>query len=268
MFASFAPAALTVPIRDTVNLDESDIALGNALTLGGTAFCRIMLGYLCDAYGPKNVMLVTLVVTGLPLFCITLVNGPIGVYSAHIVRRSRQQLCLGHIICRPLIGLSMGCQTVSLCWCSLTFADDIVGTASSTTLGLAESGFGAAQLLLPVLFVWISRTVEPLVAWRVALLVPGILQMIVFFYVLLATKEPRNRRHLSTHSSRRTGEQGPRKRWILAVKNYRTWVFMLLYGIVLGIGLSIYNIITSYYFDNFDIRSTSIDALICFSVSV
>ena len=84
MFASFAPAALTVPIRDTVNLDESDIALGNALTLGGTAFCRIMLGHLCDVYGPKIVMLVTLVVTGLPLLGITLVDGPTGACSAHI----------------------------------------------------------------------------------------------------------------------------------------------------------------------------------------
>ena len=153
----------------------------------------------------------------------------------------------------------MGCQTVSLCWCSLTFADDIVGMANSTTLGLAESGFGAAQLLLPTLFILISQTVEPLVAWRVALLVPGILQMVIFIYVLLATKDPLGGRHPSVHSSRRAGGRESRKTWKVAVKNYRTWVFMLLYGIVLGIGLSIYNIITSYYFDNFDIRSASID---------
>ena len=92
MFASFAPAALTVPIRDTVNLDESDIALGNALTLGGTAFCRIMLGYLCDAYGPKIVMLTMLVTTGLPFHLITLVNEPIG--KAHHKNILNMSCCL------------------------------------------------------------------------------------------------------------------------------------------------------------------------------
>ena len=254
MFASFAPAALTVPIRDTVNLDESDIALGNALTLGGTAFCRIILGYLCDAYGPKIVMLTMLVTTGLPFHLITLVNEPIGKAPSQ-KHPQHELLSLGHIICRPLIGLSMGCQTVSLYWCSSMFSDDIVGAANSTMLGLSEMGYGVAQLLLPAMFVSFSENLEPFVAWRVTLLVPGMLQLIVFVYVLLATQDRPDEQQPSHLPEDSKSGSGQHQRWMMAIQNYRTWVFMLLCGIVLGIGLSIYNIITSYYFDNFEVRS-------------
>ena len=135
------------------------------------------------------------------------------------------------------------------------FSDDIVGAANSTMLGLSEMGYGVAQLLLPAMFVSFSENLEPFVAWRVTLLVPGMLQLIVFVYVLLATQDRPDEQQPSHLPEDSKSGSGQHQRWMMAIQNYRTWVFMLLCGIVLGIGLSIYNIITSYYFDNFEVRS-------------
>jgi NNP family nitrate/nitrite transporter-like MFS transporter len=60
---------------------------------------------------------------------------------------------------------------------------------SSSVAGWGNTGAGAALLLMPLLFEAWSRVVAPDIAWRIAIFVPGVLQLLLGVLVLIATDD-------------------------------------------------------------------------------
>jgi nitrate/nitrite transporter NarK len=55
--------------------------------------------------------------------------------------------------------------------------------------GWGNTGAGAALLLMPLLFEAWSRVVFPDIAWRIAIFVPGVVQLVLGVLVLTATDD-------------------------------------------------------------------------------
>ena len=235
-FATFAPAALLVVIRDDVNLTRTDLGAASISSLLGSIFSRIVVGSVCDSYGPRYAH------AFLQLLCSCATLGMAIVLSSE-----------GFIICRLVIGFSLATFVSCQFWCTVLFSVRIVGTVNAVAAGWGNAGAGLAHLLLPFLYLAFTHSVSDFVAWRLCFIVCALGQVLIGTLVLLFGQDlpEGNYREL-----RKEGHIGTPRPWMqlqAAVCNYRTWILTMSYGLSFGVELTVDNIIVQYLFDQFDL---------------
>lgn len=162
-FAWFACAPLMPVIAGEFHLTKDQIANINIAAVAITILVRLIVGPLCDKYGPRKTYTALLIIGSIPVF---------GVASANSYE--------SFLFFRLLIGAIGASFVITQYHTSIMFAPNVVGTANATTAGWGNAGGGATQALMPLMLAaLVMFGVEQAMGWRVALVVPGVLMLIV-----------------------------------------------------------------------------------------
>ncbi|MFH7809309.1 MFS transporter [Acinetobacter sp. BSP-153] len=238
-FAWFACAPLMPVIKGEFNLTKDQIANINIAAVAITILIRLIVGPLCDKYGPRKTYTALLILGSIPVF---------GVASANTYE--------SFLFFRLLIGAIGASFVITQYHTSVMFAPNVVGTANAAAAGWGNAGGGATQALMPlILGAILMFGVEQAMGWRIALLVPGIMMVIVGMLYWKFTQDcPQgNFKELRAQGIEvGSGKKGGTAILLQAARNYRVWILFVSYGACFGIEIFIHNIAAMYYTDHFN----------------
>ncbi len=237
-FAWFACAPLMPVIAGEFHLTKDQIANINIAAVAITILVRLIVGPFCDKYGPRKTYTALLIIGSLPVF---------GVASANSYE--------SFLFFRLLIGVIGASFVITQYHTSIMFAPNVVGTANAATAGWGNAGGGATQALMPLLLAaLVMFGVEQTLGWRIALIVPGIMMIIVGALYWKFTQDcPQG----NFKELRAAGVQvGSEKKGGMAIllhaaRNYRVWILFGAYAACFGIEIFIHNIVAMYYVEHF-----------------
>ena len=237
-FAWFAAAPLMPLIRAEFGLTKDQIANINIASVAVTILVRLIIGPLCDKYGPRRAYTWLLLVGALPVFGLAFAKS----YEVFLFFR----LCIG------AIGASF---VITQYHTSVMFAPNVVGTANATVGGWGNAGGGAAQSLMPlVVAAVLSLGVEQAFGWRVAMFVPGVAMVVMAFVYARYTQDTPQGDIVDLRAQGivlEGGKKGGMAIFLQACRNYRVWMLAATYGACFGVEIFIHNIAASYYVDRF-----------------
>ena len=243
-FAWFAAAPLMPIIKDQFGLSKDQIANINIASVAVTILVRLIVGPLCDKYGPRRTYTWLLAIGSLPVFGLAFSQS----YETFLFFR----LCIG------AIGASF---VITQYHTSVMFAPNVVGTANATVGGWGNAGGGAAQSLMPLIVAAVvSLGVEKAFGWRVAMFVPGVAMVIMAFIYARYTQDTPQGDIIDLRArgiSIDTGKKGGMAIFLQAARNYRVWMLAMTYGACFGVEIFIHNIAASYYVDQFGLSLQS-----------
>lgn len=232
-FGWFGIAPLMPIVREQLHLDKSQIGNITIASVSATIFARLLIGRLCDTLGPRLSYTILLVLGAIPVMAIGLANS----YETFLLFR----LAIGSI------GASF---VITQFHTSVMFAPNIVGTANAVAGGWGNLGGGVTQLIMPLIaaaFVGLGLTSKP-DSWRYAMLVPGLILLVMAFVYYRYTKDTPQGNYADIQRATKEKKKGT---FLLAMKDYRTWILALAYAACFGIEITIDNVAAIYFVDNF-----------------
>ena len=222
------------------------------LAVSGTVFARLLIGKLCDKYGPRLCYTWLLMLGAIPVVLCGLVVTP-----------------LQFLICRLFIGFIGASFVITQVHTSLMFAPNIVGTANATSAGWGNLGGGANRLGMPLIAAAVvSFGIADADAWRYSMVIAGIvcfLMGIVYYFFTQDTPEG------NFKDLRASGEMVSTKKdqvgFTTVIKDYRTWILFVVYAACFGIELTVYGTMDDYLQNTFQLeRATAGNIVLSFAL--
>jgi MFS transporter, NNP family, nitrate/nitrite transporter len=237
-FAWFACAPLMPVIKGEFGLTKDQIANINIAAVAVTILVRLIIGPLCDRFGPRKAYTGLLLVGALPV---------LGVAAS--------QSYESFLFFRLLIGAIGASFVITQYHTSVMFAPNVVGTANAAAAGWGNAGGGATQALMPLILAAVLYLgVDAAYGWRVALLVPGVLMLVMAFFYWRYTQDCPQGNYAELRARGVAVEGGKKGGWAIfkqASANYRVWLLFVTYGACFGVEIFIHNIAAMYYVDRF-----------------
>ncbi|WP_333820511.1 MFS transporter [Ohtaekwangia sp.] len=237
-FGWFGIAPLMPIVRKDLALTQAQVGNIIIASVSITIFARLLFGWLCDKIGPRICYTVLLIFGSLPVMLIGLSNS----YESFLLFR----LAIG------VIGASF---VITQYHTSVMFAPNIVGTANATVAGWGNMGGGVTLMVMPLIFAaFVGAGYIDASAWRYSMVVPGAALFIMgFVYYFFTQDTPEGnlsdlRKKDAQYKARKGDEKGS---FLTACRDYRVWMLFLAYGACFGIEITIDNIATLYFVDNF-----------------
>ncbi|HMC01035.1 MAG TPA: MFS transporter [Flavobacteriaceae bacterium] len=210
------------------------------LAVTGTVFARLLIGKLCDKYGPRLCYTWMLILGAIPVILIGFVQTP-----------------LEFLICRLFIGFIGASFVITQVHTSIMFAPNVVGTANATSAGWGNLGGGANRLGMPIIAAAVVSLgiAEAENAWRYSMIIAGIicfLMGIVYYFFTQDTLEG-NYKDLKKKGElqfTRKDEVG----FLEVLKDYRVWILFIVYAACFGIELTVYGTMDDYLQNTFQLE--------------
>ncbi|MCX4145081.1 MULTISPECIES: MFS transporter [Paraburkholderia] len=237
-FAWFACAPLMPLIKREFGLSVDQVANINIAAVAVTILVRLLIGPLCDRYGPRRI------------YCGLMLAGVFPVLGAALSTSYESFL-----LCRLCIGAVGACFVISQYHTSMMFAPNVVGTANAATAGWGNTGAGAAQALVPLLLAAVMALgAAQSSAWRLALMVPGLAMPVMAIFYWRFTQDCPQGNFAELRSRGIAIEGGKKGGWAsfrAACTNYRVWMLFTTYAACFGVEVFIHNVAAIYYVDHF-----------------
>ncbi|GGA19304.1 MFS transporter [Acinetobacter modestus] len=226
-------------IAGEFHLTKDQIANINIAAVAITILVRLIVGPLCDKYGPRKTYTTLLLLGSIPVFGVALANS----YESFL-------------FFRLLIGAIGASFVITQYHTSIMFAPNVVGTANATSAGWGNAGGGATQALMPLLLsALVMFGVEQAMGWRIALIVPGVMMVIVGLLYWKFTQDcPQGdfKELRAQGFAAGSDKKGGIAILMHAARNYRVWILFCSYAACFGIEIFMHNIIAMYYVEHFN----------------
>jgi NNP family nitrate/nitrite transporter-like MFS transporter len=247
-FAWFGIAPLMSVVREELQLSKEQIGWCIIGSVAVTILARLLVGWLCDRFGPRITYTWLLLLGSIPVM---------GIGLAHSYET--------FLLFRVLIGAIGASFVITQYHTSLMFAPNCVGTANATTAGWGNLGGGVTQLVMPLIYAALIGTLGFSTAsgWRISMLISGgvcALAGVAYWFLTQDTPEGNYRELRAAGKLCRKSAQGT---FLEACRDHRVWALFIVYGACFGIELTINNVAVLYFVDYFDEfkRMNSVDAL-------
>ena len=239
-FGWFGIAPLMPIIRKDLGLTQGQVGNIIIASVSITIFARLFIGWLCDKIGPRICYSILLILGSIPVMMIGFSHS----YESFLLFR----LAIG------VIGASF---VVTQYHTSVMFAPNVVGTANATVAGWGNMGGGVTLMVMPLIFAaFVGAGYAEELAWRYSMVIPGAALFVMgFVYYFFTQDTPEgnfNKVRDTKDKARREKEEGRSNFWS-ACSDYRVWILFLAYGACFGIEITIDNIATLYFVDNFNL---------------
>ena len=237
-FAWFACAPLMPVIKGEFGLSMEQIANINIAAVAITIFVRLAVGPLCDRFGPRKTYTGLLLLGSIPVLGVAMAQS----YESFLLFR------LG-------IGAVGASFVITQYHTSVMFSSRVVGTANAAAAGWGNAGGGAAQALMPLLLgAVVMLGVSEALSWRVALVVPGVLMIVMAFVYWRHTQDCPDGNYDDLRKAGTLPEGSGKGGWAsfaAGCRNHRAWLLFVTYGACFGIEIFIHNIAAVYYVEHY-----------------
>ena len=237
-FAWFACAPLMPVIKGEFGLSVAQIANINIAAVAITILVRLIVGPMCDRFGPRKTYTGLLVLGAIPVLGVAFAQS----YEAFLLAR------LG-------IGAVGASFVITQYHTSVMFAPKVVGTANAAAAGWGNAGGGAAQAAMPLLLgALVMAGVSETLGWRIALIVPGVAMLVMAVVYWRYTQDCPAGNFSELRAAGIAFQGGGKGGWAsfkAACRNHRAWLLFVTYGACFGIEIFIHNIAAIYYVDHY-----------------
>ena len=235
-FAWFGIAPLMTVVREELHLTKDQVGWCIIGSVAITILSRLLVGWLCDHYGPRITYTWMLLLGSIPVMGIGLAHD----YTTFL-------------IFRVLIGAIGASFVITQYHTSLMFAPNCVGTANATTAGWGNLGGGVTQIVMPLVFAFLVVTcgLSTAIGWRLCMLLAGVvcaLAGIAYYFLTQDTPEGNFKELRAAGKLSKKSAQGT---FLEACRDHRVWALFIVYGACFGVELTINNIAVLYFVDYF-----------------
>ena len=235
-FGWFGLAPLMPTIRAELHLTKAQIGNIIIASVGSTIIARLIIGKLCDTWGPRKTAVRLLLLGSLPVFFVGLAHS----YTTFLMFR----LAIG------VIGASF---VITQFHTSMMFAPNIKGTANAVTGGWGNLGGGVTNMVMPLIFAAIvGFGYTKAEAWRYAMIVPGTMMLVIAFLYYKYTKDTPN----GNYDEIGYKAKSTKTDWSV-LADWRIWALTMAYAMCFGMEVTFDNVASLHFVDNFHLSQSS-----------
>ncbi len=223
------------------------------LAVSGTVFARLLIGKLCDKYGPRLCYTWLLILGAIPVILIGFVQTP-----------------FQFLLCRFFIGFIGASFVITQVHTSIMFAPNIVGTANATSAGWGNLGGGANRLGMPIIAAAVIAMgiADEANAWRYSMIIAGVICFLMgIVYYFFTTDTPNG----NYSELKKIGKLPQAKKdqvgFLEVLKDYRVWILFVVYAACFGMELTVYGTMDDYPQNTFQLsRLTAGNIVLSFAL--
>ncbi len=236
-FGWFGLAPLMPTIKEDLQLDKSQIGNIVIASVSGTIIARLLIGKLCDSWGPRKTYTALLLIGAIPVMGVGFAES----YTSFLLFR----------LAISIIGASF---VITQFHTSMMFAANIKGTANAVAGGWGNLGGGVTNMIMPVIFAAIvGFGYTKAEAWRYAMIVPGAMMLIAAFLYFRYTKDT----PAGNYDEIDREVKVKSKTDYTVLKDWRIWALALAYAVCFGMEITFDNIAALHFVQEFKLSQGS-----------